>query len=228
MASYPTFPKLQCPPSGRWLPVRNGTFEGGKLTKVVQTVGMLDRQMIPLGYMLKSVAAPAPEWMNAPAVEAVHSLSNCVSSDFADYIPLWEHNGWWLFDSPQAIMAAAQGQDIAPNDLDLFYYEAFDLQYEDEHNFWQPIPAPELPTNVQPPPSAKLSGFDVVTFYAGTSPECSPLSCNGLAADIQTNEHCLFHSFDDAHAAIEGGAFKDSEPGPYRIIAVYKVAKDAE
>jgi len=42
----------------------------------------------------------------------------------------------------------------------------------------------------------QLEGFDVTTFSVANSPECSPLSCNDLAADIAVNKHCLFDSFD--------------------------------
>lgn len=185
---------------------------------------MIENRMIRLGYMLKDVASPAPEWLKAPSVTAVHSLSNCVSSDFADYIPLWRHNGWWLFDTPEVMKDAAASQGTATEGLSLFYYEAFNEEYDDEANCWQLFaPDPDTPIEVVPPISAKLSGFDVVTFSVRTSPECSPLSCNALAADLRVNERCLFDSFEDAHAAIERGEFNDSEPGPYRIIAVYRV-----
>lgn len=184
-------------------------------------------KMIPLGYMLKQVTEPAPEWMNASAVEAVHSLSNCVSSDFADYIPLWKHNGWWLFDSPETVQQAALEAGVPLQGLSLFYYEAFGQQFDDQAGAWQPLPPPDdFPTDVQPPTSALLSGFDVVTFCVGTSPECSPLSCNGLAVELGANDRCLFDSFEQAHRAVESGAFVDSEPGPYRVIAVYKIDPD--
>jgi hypothetical protein len=187
-------------------------------------LAMDDKHMIPLGYMLKHVASPAPEWTAAPAVRAIHSLSNCVSSDFADYIPLWKHNGWWLFDTSESVKDAAASQGIASDELSLFYYEAFDEQYNDKAGCWQPFaPEPSVTTEVVPPTAATLSGFDVVSFYVGTSPECSPLSCNGLAADLPVNERCLFDTFLDAYAAIERGEFKDCEPGPYRIVAVYAV-----
>jgi hypothetical protein len=68
-----------------------------------------------------------------------------------------------------------------------------------------------------------MEGFDVVTFFAGTSPEHSPLSCNGMAKKIPTNEHCLIDSFEEAQAALVRGDFKNAEPGPYRIFAVYSV-----
>jgi hypothetical protein len=180
--------------------------------------------MIPIGYMLKNVTSPAPEWMKAPAVTAVHSLSNCVSSDFADYIPLWKHNGWWLFDSQHAVEEAAASVGIPTEQLSLFYYEAHHQQYDEHSQCWQAIvPEDKVPTDVVPPKSATLNGFDVVTSYLGTSPECSPLSCNALAAELPVNEHCLFDSFQVAIDALVSGEFKGAEPGPYRIIAVYEV-----
>jgi hypothetical protein len=149
-----------------------------------------------------------------------------VSSNFADYIPLWKHNGWWLFDTPDAVNDAAAQLGVETNGLSLFYYEAFDQQYDDESKSWQPF-KPEsggsFTMDVVRPHSATLSGYDVVSFFVQTSPECSPLSCNGLAATVPVNERCLFDSFDDAFAAVEKGEFEDTEPGPYRIVAVYLV-----
>jgi hypothetical protein len=185
---------------------------------------MEHQRMIPLGYMLKNVASPPPDWMKASAVRAVHSLSNCVSADFSDYIPLWKHNGWWLFDTPGAVKKAAAEEGVSSDKLALFYYEAFDEQYNDEADCWESFgPEASFPTAVVPPISAVLSGYDVVTFYVGTSPECSPLSCNALASELRVNERCLFDSFEEAYAAVAQGKFKDSEPGPYRIVAVYSV-----
>jgi hypothetical protein len=73
------------------------------------------------------------------------------------------------------------------------------------------------------PAHRTLEGYDVVSFYAKTSPECSPLSCNGMAVDVETNEHCLLRSLEDAKQLLEDGRFSGSEPGPYRIFAVYSV-----
>jgi hypothetical protein len=191
---------------------------------------MCSATMIPLGYMLKTVTAPAPDWMNSPQVAAVHSLSGCVSPNFGDYIDLWQHNGWWLFDTAAAVRHAAESIGASTETLSLFYYEAFDQQFVEEANKWQPIiPEASFSTQISRPDQAtiRLSGYDVVTFFAGTSPECSPLSCNGLAASLPANDHGLFDSFDAAYAAVENGNFHDSEPGPYRIIAVYLVVDGA-
>ncbi len=183
---------------------------------------MSDMQMIPLGYMLKTIASPAPEWIGAPYIGAVHSVSNCVSPDFGDYVPLWQHNGWWLFDTPDKARSAAAS--VGKLDaLSLFYYEAFHRQFDDASASWRAFEPDDFHTRVVPPTASALSGFDVVTFSAGTSPECSPLSCNALASSVQVNQLCLFDSLEEACVALESEAFHDTEPGPYRIIAVYTV-----
>ena len=56
-------------------------------------------------------------------------------------------------------------------------------------------------------------------FKKVISPGCSPLSCNGLAAGVTVNRHCLFESFEQAKRSLE--AFNHSEPGPFRIFAVH-------
>lgn len=198
-----------------------GSGRKGALTEPVH-----DTQMIPLGYVLKDVASPPPDWMNTPTLAAVHSLSGCVSRDFADYIPLWTHNGWWLYDTPDAVSAAAAELGVDRSQLSLFYYEAYHRQFNDKLGNWEPF-EPEsgdgFTQGVERPKSAILSGYDVVSYFAQTSPECSPLSCNGLAATMPVNRFCLFDSFSEAFSAVGEGSFKDTEPGPYRIIAVYQI-----
>ena len=177
--------------------------------------------MIPAGYMAKYVARK-PEWLQAPAVQDIYSVSNCVSQAFADYINFWKHNGYWLFDSPDIIRAVAREQSVLLEGTSLFYYEAYEEEFDDAT--WHPYaPEPSFQTNVAVPASRRLEGLDVVTFLARNSPECSPLSCNGLAGELHTNAHCLLPSFEDAQASVASGRFNNSEPGPYRIFAVYSV-----
>jgi hypothetical protein len=181
--------------------------------------------MRPMGYMYKRVA-PAPEWLTAtaPHVTDVYALSDCVSDDFADYINFWRHNGYWLFDSPAIIVALAAEHGISLERLKLFYYEIYELEYHEESAAWESFePWKDFVTEVQLPVACTLEGFDVVTFSQGTTPECSPLSCNGLAATIATNAHCLMSSQDAAIRALENGVFNKTEPGPFSVIAVYSV-----
>ena len=177
--------------------------------------------MIPVGYMAKRVCGKL-DWLQAPQVLDVYSVSPCISEDFADFINYWKHNGYWLFDSPEIIRNVAQANAISLDGTALFYYEVFENEFLDGK--WKAF-APEASflTNVLLPLKKQLEGFDVVTFYSKTSPECSPLSCNHLAKDIPTNAHCLLKSFEEAQTALESGAFRQCEPGPYRIFAVYSV-----
>ena len=179
--------------------------------------------MISAGYMLKHVAR-RPGWLNAPNVDDVYSLSGHVSQNFADYIRFWKHNGYWLFDSPAVMKEIARDNTIDLAGAALFYYEVFEEEFDEDAKAWRAFaPEASLPTNVEQPKSAQLQGYDVATFWARTSPECSPLSCNGLAQNLPVNRHCLFASLDEACQALRDGNFDKSEPGPFRIFAVYTV-----
>lgn len=180
-------------------------------------------RMIPVGYMAKYVSA-RPEWLLAPNVADICSVSGCVSEAFADYILFWAHNGFWLFNSPTEItqLAKAQGIDLAGTTL--FYYEALETEFDEETRDWRAFePEASFDTRVEPPTEARLIGFDVLTFASGNEPGCSPLSCNHVAAVTCVNSHCLFDRLDEAIMALEGDRFAGGEPGPYRVFAVYMV-----
>jgi len=177
--------------------------------------------MIPVGYMAKRVKR-RPDWLQAPQVVDIYSVSNCQSENFADYIPFWKHNGYWFFDSPEIIKNVAEENSISLEGTSLFYYEEYEMEFDGE--CWHPwSPEASFPTNVVLPSKKKIEGFDVANFTARTSPECSGLSCSSLAGDLGTNEHCLFASFSEAETNVSNGAFNGSEPGPYRIFSVYSI-----
>lgn len=179
--------------------------------------------MIPAGYMAKFVA-DRPEWLEAVGVEDIYSVSGCVSCCFADYYVEWKHNGFWLFDSIDMIRQLAFEKAIDLSNAKFFYYEIYERQFDD-HGDEEAVRTTDLPfaTNVSMLETKTLEGFDVVTFYAGAAPECSPLSCNGLAKEHKVNRHCLLGSLEEAIAHLKRGDFKNSEPGPYRIFSVYSV-----
>jgi len=178
--------------------------------------------MIPAGYLAKKVS-PKPDWLKAPQVTEIYSLSECISENFADYVNDWKHNGFWLFDSPDAIRLAAQASSSNLAGTHLFYYEVHEQEFDGSSwRAWEPEQS--LATNVLMPTGKQLDGFDVVTFSQRNLPECSPLSCNGLAAEISTNAHCLLPTFEEAYSLLSGGLFNNSEPGPYRIFSVYSTS----
>ena len=178
--------------------------------------------MVPAGYMAKRVVT-RPDWLGAASVSSIYSVSGCIAENFADYINFWKHNGYWFFDSPEIIIDIGRESEIDLAGTVLFFYEVHDLQFDSGE--WKHFePEGSFGTNVSAPEEKVLEGYDVVTFYVQASPECSPLSCNGLAAEVQTNTRCLLQSFEQARTLLEDGTFNDSEPGPYRIFAVYSVA----
>ena len=149
-------------------------------------------------------------------------MSGCMSKNFTDYIPYWQHNGYWLFNSIESIRSLVAEHSINLTGCQLFFYEVFEMEFDDEGKQWRPFePEKSFATAVHVPDKKQLEGHDIVTFSARTSPECSPLSCNCLAETIPVNQHCLLKSLDEAKQRIEMGAFANSEPGPYRIFAVY-------
>jgi hypothetical protein len=177
--------------------------------------------MVPAGYMAKRVVA-RPDWLPAERVSSIYSVSGCVAKNFAEYIKFWKHNGYWLFDTPAVIADIALENNIDLTETTLFFYEVYELQF-DSGNWMHFEPEPSFGTNVKIPETKVFEGYDVVTFAVQNAPECSPLSCNSLASEVETNSRCLLQSFEQAQNLLKSGTFNNSEPGPYRILAVYSV-----
>lgn len=184
---------------------------------------MIMATLIPAGYMAKRVSS-RPEWLNANQVVDIYSISDCVSNDFADYIDYWKHNGYWFFDSPDIIEQISEENAIDLAGTSLFYYEVYELEFDEDERTWERFEPAAFKTEVVPPAHKTLEGYDVVNFYAGSAAECSLLSCNNMAAETETNSHCLLPSLEVSKRLLEDGAFDDCEPGPYRVFAVYSVA----
>lgn len=129
-----------------------------------------------------------------------------------------------MFNSPEIIKAVSEENSISLEGTKLFYYEIYEFEYhEDEPNWRSFEPEKSFNTDVLIPNKKILEGFDVATFSVGTSPDCSPLSCNSLATEIKTNKHCLIDTLEEAKHSLLHGRFLHSEPGPFRIFAVYSM-----
>jgi len=183
--------------------------------------------MISVGYMAKHVALK-PDWLKAPNVVDIFSVSDCCSDGFLtdklDHIYSIDakHNGWYFFDSPKIIQAVASENSSNLEGTKLFYYEVY--EFESAESGWRTfLPEPSQPVSVLLPTDKKLEGFDVVTYSTGRLPECSPLSCNSLSENISVTSHCLLSSFEEAERSLNTGKFIKCEAGPYRIFAVYSV-----
>lgn len=160
-------------------------------------------------------------WMTSKRVEKIFSVSACLSKDFCDWTDEWLHNGYWLFDDPALIQTIASARSIDLSTATWFYYEDFEEQFDPELGWEAIAPDPSFPVTVTRPEGLSLAGYDVATYSYGNAAECSPLSCNALADEIDVNEFCLIPSFEEAFEAVAAGRFNLSEPGPYRILAVH-------
>ncbi len=179
--------------------------------------------MIPIGYMAKRICEPPPA-LGLSGVFDIYSVSDCVNDNFADYVNNWRHNGYWFFDSPEAIRQVARENTIDLEGTKLFYYEAYELEFDGQR--WKSFaPLDQMSLSVESPRDKSLEGFDVIVVWAENSPdpEHSPLSCNGMAKELKTNTHCLLETFEEAEANLTRGAFVGCDPGNLRIIAEYSV-----
>ena len=163
-----------------------------------------------------------------PSVSDIYSLSDCISEDFADYINCWKHNGYWLFNSPADIESVAKELGVSLSGTTLLFYEIYEREYDQEREEWLSFePEQSFGTQVLPPTESTLEGYDVVSFFVRSSPECSPLSCNGLGSSLPVNAHCLLPSLESAIQLVSSGAFKGGESGPLRVFAVHSVPRVA-
>jgi len=176
--------------------------------------------VIELGYMAKRIV-DRPDWLDVPSVQDVYAVSDCISTDFTDYINFWAHNGFWFFDEPSLITRLCTEHGVLLDDLTFVYYQAHPQQFDTVGHSWHDFgPDPGSKTDVSPPTKPSLLGYDIVCYSMQNAPECSPLSCNHVASDVQVNSHCLIDTLDHAIECLETGVFDNAEPGPMRIIAV--------
>ena len=113
--------------------------------------------MIPAGYMAKRIAAK-PEWIKAPGVVDICSVSYCISEAFCDYVGHWKHNGYWFFDSPAVIRDIARHHGIDLSAHRILYHEVYELQFDEERRRWQPFePDPAFTTDVEIPTESNCS-----------------------------------------------------------------------
>ena len=176
--------------------------------------------MIAIGYMYKKVEKK-PDWLNTDQVLDIYSVSGCISEDFAHWMDSWKHNGYWFFDNPEIMHDLAGENRISLDGMTLFYYTAYEKQWDNDHRVWLPYSAHDFPTKIVQPENRLFKGFDLVSFSGQTAAECSPLSCNGLSEEINVNTHCLLDTLDEAKFCLEKGKLNHCEPGPYRIFAVH-------
>ncbi len=173
--------------------------------------------MIDAGYFAKHVA-PRPDWLNAPAVREICSASDCLSRAPDGWIDHWLHNGFgWFNRVADALAVVPQDSGAAAR---LFAYRIHPQLFRAGAGSDLVVPADVRPDPI--PSTFERLGFDSVSkSMAGVLGfECSPLSCNSMASEMETNECCLFHSLEAAVVGATRFSIEQPEPGDYYVIEV--------
>ena len=169
--------------------------------------------LIFVGYFPKRIA-PRDEWLKAPGVGEIWSVSECISKGPSSWIDKWRHNAFWLFDSPEIAASVLSPEDA--KSFTVVAYRVWDRMFD--HGRYVALPG-EMPVLPAPRTEFVTVGFDAVA-RSHDSFGCSPLSCNGGAATFATNDACLFRTFEEAVAGAKEFSMGNWEPGPYCVVEV--------
>jgi hypothetical protein len=179
--------------------------------------------MIEGGYFPKRVAS-RPACVNAPGVREICSVSHCISSSPADWIEHWRHNGFGWFNT------IADAMSVVPTAERLLYrlfaYRLEPFVYRQGMRVDLTIPSDVHPDPIGP--AFIERGFDASnkSLESVLGLECSPLSCNDLAAEMSANAFCLFPTHEAALAGAHAFSLNQPEPGDYYVVQVLDLSHE--
>jgi hypothetical protein len=172
-----------------------------------------------IGYFPKRVT-PKPDWIHAPAVLEICSVSGCIAAPPEGWIGKWTHNDLWVYDTLPTAGAVLQAKErdefviYAYRLLPVVFREGSDEPFEASGVHPEPIPD-----------TFESLGFDVVSRSVGTNFECSPLSCCNMAQELVANRFCLLPDLETAIDVALRFSVEQPEPGPYFVLEVLREAR---
>jgi hypothetical protein len=166
------------------------------------------------GYFPKRIAVRDDDWLKAPAVREIWSVSDCISKGPPNWLDKWLHNDVGLFDTRDLAMSVVPEKEAQT--FTIVGYRVWDKMFDQGQEVELRADLPVLPG---PEAGFVTVGFDAVARSQGFF-DCSPLSCNGGAATFATNEACLFRTLDEALAGAREFSIGSWEPGPYWVVEV--------
>lgn len=168
-----------------------------------------------IGYFPKKIAI-RPDWLPQRIME-VCSASCCLSKGPDNWIEHWTHNELFLYSTQAAAISVIPEADRSK--FEIHAYRMLPVAFNKGER--QPIDHPIL--SVEPIAQDFQSvGFDAVASSCGSGFECSPLSCNCLAGEIDTNEFCLLKTLAMAEEVALRFSLEEPEPGPYYVVEVLR------
>lgn len=193
-----------------------------------------------IGYCAKPLSA-RPAWLNRTTVEAIASVSECMSHRPEGWVDRWNFNESGYYRDAETALALYSDQSHAGVAL-LAYrlYPTFVDGWGDGEPRLRELAIQTLTGDsvVLPDPCERSDfeflGFDVSCGSAACDNadgkqrmlpmfNCSPLSCNHEAERMTVNRWCLLDRYEDAmnvaHTFAREG---EVEPGPYFIVEVWR------
>ena len=172
--------------------------------------------------------------LQAPGVEEICSVSECISGGPEGWMNAWLHNETWMFDREERAVLMVADELVH---YDLYAYRLFPVRFDDREV--TPIEVPR--TAEERLDEYEFLGYDIVEDRVyQTSPrsdgpgpyECSPLSCNYGYKRFCVNRHCLLDGLDYAwetcaRIAAEAKEHGSWEPGPYLLMEVHRKRRQA-
>jgi hypothetical protein len=167
------------------------------------------------GYFPKTTGVP-PGWIASDRVEEICSVSHCINSGPDGWIDKWLHNELGFFNTRSDAVAVTRGD---ADSFNIFAYRLLPFRFKDGNA--EPFAIALF--HVEQLPSSFVSlGFDAVSKSVSAFFECSPLSCNNMAAEAPVNRYCLLETLEEAMALAQRCSLEEGEPGPYYVLEVLR------
>jgi hypothetical protein len=173
-------------------------------------------ELVLIGYLPKQ-ATTKPDWLHAPVVREICSVSDCISAPPDGWIDHWTHNDLWVYNTRD------EAADVVPSGAEskfhIYAYRLLPVLFTSGTEGLFEVPV----VNAEPLPATYESlGFDIVSRSVGNNFECSPLSCCDMAQEMAANEFCLLPTLPMAIAAAVKFSMEEPEPGPYLVLEVFR------
>jgi hypothetical protein len=190
--------------------------------------------MIFLGYRAAGVP-PEASICRSARVEEICSIMGCMRGEPAGSVIRWERfNAASLYDTPEhagtAVPAGVAFTVFGVRLLPMVFGPTGEETPMDVNEYFG-VGGKCWP--MDPGDAWESLGFDAVGSvsathahdgYAGSMAmwRCSPLSCNGMAAEYPVNRWCLLDTMEEARAAARRFGIEEPEPGPYVVVEVLR------